>query len=193
MIGAHDFIGYYDWTFEYIRRLYGEDEVAKYWGESIALNSQRHAYVLIKSKGFEGLLEYYGVTLESEQAEYRLLQGPGYLHGDMYECPSLGFLNQRGQHEYHDYCQHCMGWINPLMRELGFLVDHEHNHHGQCWDEYRLADEAGTNASPPPIRDAKDVRLRPDWYQPVHHLWLAGERVDTFGDPPSVQDAARQQ
>ena len=30
MIGVQDFIGYYDWTFEYFRRMHGENAVQKY-------------------------------------------------------------------------------------------------------------------------------------------------------------------
>ena len=53
MIGVQDFIGYYDWTFEYLRRNFGEEAVADYWVRAISLDSQTHARELIVGKGFE--------------------------------------------------------------------------------------------------------------------------------------------
>ena len=50
----------------------------------------------------------------------------------MHECPSKGFLIQNGLVQYRDYCDHCMGWIGPVMLKAGFVVDHEHNHLGNA-------------------------------------------------------------
>jgi hypothetical protein len=46
------------------------------------------------------------------------------------------------------------------MREAGFKVDHEHNHLGQCWWEFRRADDPAT---PAPDGGAHDVRDLPAW------------------------------
>ena len=43
MIGVQDFIGYYDWTFEYLRRNFGEQAVRDYWVRAISQDSQTHA------------------------------------------------------------------------------------------------------------------------------------------------------
>ena len=177
MIGVQDFIRYYDWTFEYLRRLHGEAAVEAYWAESIAFNSQNHANVLIHAKGLQGMAEYWGQTLDSEAAGYRAYLGEGYYRIDMYECPSKGLLIKLGQQAYHDYCQHCMGWIRPIMERAGFAIDHEHNHAGQCWWEMRPATRSEAPAAVPPIRDEQDVRLRPGWHQPGHDLWLGSRPV----------------
>jgi hypothetical protein len=176
MIGVQDFIRYYDWTFEYIRRHYGEEAVEQYWAESIAFNSQNHANVLIQAKGLQGMAEYWGHTLDSEAAGFRAGLKEDYYRIDMYECPSKGSLIQIGQEEYHDYCQHCMGWIKPIMDQAGFVIDHEHNHHGQCWWEMRAANQAGED-SEPPVRDAGDVRLRENWQQAQHDRWLGSRPI----------------
>lgn len=176
MIGVQDFIRYYDWTFEYLRRQYGEEAVQRYWAEAIAFDSQNHANVLIQAKGLAGMAEYWGHTLQSEEAAYRALQQPDYFRIDMYDCPSKGLLIKLNQEEYHDYCQHCMGWIKPIMDRAGFLIDHEHNHRGQCWWEMYPADVAGRE-SPPPLRDSFDVRQQPDWPQPDHDIWLESEEI----------------
>lgn len=176
MIGVQDFIRYYNWTFEYLRRHYDEEAVQRYWAEAIAFNSQNHANVLIQAKGLEGMAEYWGHTLQSEEAGYRATLGSDHFRIDMYECPSKGLLIEIGQQEYHDYCQHCMGWIKPIMDGAGFLIDHEHNHQGQCWWEMYPANEA-SHKSPPPVRDNEDVRQRRGWQQNKHDIWLRSEKA----------------
>jgi hypothetical protein len=54
-----------------------------------------------------------------------------------------------------------------MMREAGFVIDHEHNHCGQCWWEMRRADDRGGHAAPGSVAGTKDVRLRPDWNPPA--------------------------
>lgn len=180
MIGVQDFIGYYDWTFEYLRRTYGEEAVHDYWLRAISLDSQRHARELIEAKGFEGMHEYWAHTLEEEEAGYTFDEGEDYFRIDMFDCPSKGFLIKRDQAEFHDYCDHCMGWVKPLMDDAGFETHSEHNHHGQCWLEMRR--KGGRLSGPPPIRNAKDVRNLPNWQQPEHDLFLNGEKVEKKPD-----------
>lgn len=178
MIGVQDFIRYYDWTFEHIRVHYGEEELRRYWRESIAFNSQNHAYLLIKERGLEGMAEYWGHSLDSEEAGYVNTLAQEYFRIDMQGCPSKGLLTKIGQEEYRDYCQHCMGWIKPIMDETGFIIDHEHNHHGQCWWEMRPATSKREKPELPPVRGDHDVRLRDDWQQDDHDLWLDSKKVD---------------
>jgi hypothetical protein len=59
-----------------------------------------------------------------------------------------------------------MGWIGPVMRDAGYVVDHEHNHRGQCWWEYRKPDPARAVAAPGETSGDHDVRLGKNWNQP---------------------------
>ncbi len=162
MIGCHDFCGHYEWTFEWLRQQGGHELLLEYWEQAIYRDSQLHATALIREKGFEGMREYWGHTLEHEGAGYVASEAPGVYRIDMHECPSKGFLIHNGLVQYHDYCDHCIGWIGPLMREAGFVIDHEHNHAGQCWWEMRRADDAAT----PGLQPASDVRLLSHWQTP---------------------------
>jgi hypothetical protein len=175
MIGAHDFIRYYDWTFAYLRRRFGQAEVERFWGETIAFNSQGNVLLLVQAKGLEGMAEYWGFSLTSEAAGYTNTLTEDYFRIDMYRCPSKGFLIQIGQREYDDYCNHCIGWIKPIMDRTGFVVDHEHNHAGQCWWEMRPL-QSGWRQGPPPLRSG-DVRTRDEWQQSDHDLWLMSRQI----------------
>jgi hypothetical protein len=56
-----------------------------------------------------------------------------------------------------------MGWIGPLMKEAGFVIDHEHNHCGRCWWEMRSKDDPTKPSAVGELSGDKDVRLRADW------------------------------
>lgn len=163
MMGCYDFCGHYEWTFEWLRQQGGHELVRAYWDEAIHRDSQRHARKLILSGGFEGMKQYWGPTLEDEGAVCRNTITPEVFRIDMHECPSKGFLLRNGLEQYSDYCDHCMGWIGPLMREAGFAIDHEHNHRGQCWWEIRAADSSAAASQPGALSGEADARLRENW------------------------------
>ena len=177
MIGCQDFCGHYDWTFEYLHREYGDEALHDYWEQAISRDSQRHARALISDKGFQGMSEYWGHTLVEEEAGYIATEAEGLYRIDMYRCPSLGFLLEHGLRHYHDYCEHCMGWIAPIMAENGFSIDHAHNHRGQCWWEIRRAADSKGQSAPGEVAGDHDVRLREDWPAGEEHLFLRSRRA----------------
>lgn len=163
MLGCYDFCAHYEWTFEWLREQGGEPLVRAYWDTAIAQDSQSHAAVLIGTKGVAGMKEYWGHTLAEEAAGYSCTATDHVFRIDMHECPSKGFLLRNGLKQYHDYCDHCMGWIGPVMRRAGFVVDHQHNHCGQCWWEIRPVSDATPPSEAGSLAGNDDVRLRADW------------------------------
>lgn len=166
MLGCYDFCGHYEWTFEWLRQQGGEPLVREYWNEAIRHDSQRHAAALIGAKGIEGMKEYWGHTLVDEGAGYHCTATDAVFRIDMHDCPSKSFLLRNGLRQYHDYCDHCMGWIGPLLKECGWVVDHEHNHCGQCWWELRRADDLTPPSELGKLSGEHDVRQRADWRPP---------------------------
>ena len=136
--------------------------VNRYWHEAIFEDCQKHATELIKSLGFEGMKQYWNHSLEEEAAGYVMKVTDSIYRIDMHTCPSKGFLISNGLCQYHDYCDHCMGWVNPLMKEAGFVIDHEHDHQGHCWWEFRKAGDPAPLTPPGGLGD-DDVRLKPSW------------------------------
>ena len=175
MIGCAEFILGYDWTFEYLRRTYGEPAVRRYWEECISVDSQSHARELIIPGGIAGMEEYWGHTLAEEEAGYTSVRGEGVFRIDMYACPSQGLLKARGQECYPDYCEHCMGWIAAVLREAGFVAHHGHNHNCQCyWEIVPLGDPPALS-EPGTLAGDDDIRLGLAWDTGNIHTWLAGE------------------
>ena len=118
------------------------------WNVAIAHDSQIHAAALIASKGIEGMREYWGHTLDHEAAGYTVTSTDTVFRIDMHVCPSKGFLIRNGLAQYRDYCDHCIGWLGPVMKDAGFVVTHEHNHCGKCWWEIRRKDDLRLPARP---------------------------------------------
>ena len=163
MIGCYDFCGHYEWTFAWLDEQGGHELVKAYWDEAIRLGSQRHASELIVTQGIEGMKKYWGHSLEQEAAGYHDTVTDDVFRIDMHDCPSKGFLIRNGLVQYRDYCDHCMGWIGPLLKEAGFVIDHEHNHCGQCWWEMRRAEDGTPPSAAGELSGENDVRLRTDW------------------------------
>ncbi|MFV0415398.1 MAG: hypothetical protein ACK5NG_03425 [Chthoniobacterales bacterium] len=164
MIGTYDFCGHYEWTFDWLEKQGGDKLLREYWDEGISQDSQRHARALI-SQGVPGMLKYWGHTLDEEAAGYTFHSDDKHLRFDMHTCPSKGFLIANNLEQHSDYCDHCMGWIGPAMRDAGYVIDHEHNHHGKCWWELRKKDDPTPPAEIGNTGQSKDVRLDPDWQQ----------------------------
>jgi hypothetical protein len=163
MLGSYDFCGYYEWTFAWLDVRGGKQLVHEYWDKGIHQDSQQHASALIIGKGIEGMKEYWGHTLAQEAAGYQSVATKEIFRLDISECPSKGFLIRNGLQQYSDYCDHCMGWIGPLLKRAGFKVDHQHNHCGQCWWELRSDTVTGAPSQPGELAKAGDARLHPNW------------------------------
>jgi hypothetical protein len=174
MIGAQDFIGYFDWTFEYLRRHCGESGVTQFFEDTLAHRLNVDALLLFKEKGLQGMAEYWGYAFGVGP---KTMLTDKFFRFEMHNCPSRGYLIETGQEAYHDFCEHCMGWIRVVTAETGFLVDHEHNHQGQCWWEIRPVGSERDSPGPPPIRGADDVRLQDGWERGDHHLWLDSKKI----------------
>lgn len=167
MIGCYDFCGHYEWTFAWLEREGGHALVRSFWDEAINHDSQIHARELILKEGFAGMAKYWGHTLAEESPDhgFKITPKEGVFRVDMHDCPSKGFLLKNDLEQYRDYCDHCMGWIGPLMKEAGYTIDHEHNHCGQCWWEMRKSGEPAADVSIGATSGEHDVRLRKEWTQ----------------------------
>ena len=141
----------------------GHELVRQFWDEAIHQDSQIHARDLILPHGLDGMKRYWAHTLDHEAAGFAITHQDDAIRIDMHDCPSKGFLIRNGLAQYGDYCDHCMGWIGPMMREAGFVVDHEHNHLGKCWWEMRARNIPTPASLPGTLSGEQDVRLDQGW------------------------------
>jgi hypothetical protein len=186
MLGCQDFCGYYDWSFHYVGRQFGQGAVELLWREAIGGDSQKHYSDPAANSGLRALYNTWVSTGQDEQCDwtFTLDEEKNVLRWDMRECPSKGFLVQNDLHADEDYCNHCMGWIIPMLEGVGAeIVEHEHNHCGQCWAAMRMKDRASQS-----LEVDADIRHDPRWKrgyldrwshdQPLPHLAAASASSD---------------
>lgn len=144
----HDFIVVYNETFKFIEEKYGVEAVKDLW-ETISKRWCTHLDSLVKEKGLEGMLEYWGGsdgTLGREKADYEIKLEGGVLSGVMHKCPSVGELLERGRELYKgslNYCSHCQALYAPIANKYGYemFFDVELDEAGGCvgrcrWTSY---------------------------------------------------------
>ncbi|CAN5450767.1 hypothetical protein BH09VER1_BH09VER1_35970 [soil metagenome] len=191
MIGAYDFCGHYEWTFSWMEETGGEGLLREYWETAISVDANSHARKIIVVGGLEGMRRYWQHTLEEEAAGYQFTSDETRFRIDMHECPSKGFLLKNGLVQYRDYCDHCIGWIGPMIGDAGFVIDHEHNHCGQCWWEIRRLEDPSAPSGAGEFSGAKDVRLRDDWVQPETDRFRRATDVGRKEAPSSENSKAK--
>ena len=134
-----DFIVTYNETFKYIECKYGVEAVKELW-QTISEQWCTHLDELVKNKGLDGMVEYWGGedgTLGREKAEYEISLKDGIFFGIMHECPSVKELHERDKKIYNGkltYCDHCPALYSPVAKKYGikmtFNIEHEEN--GEC-------------------------------------------------------------
>lgn len=185
MLGCYDFCGHYEWTFHWLDREGGHELVRQYWDEAIHRDSQQQAKALISARGVAGMSEYWAHALTEEAAGYQCTATDDVFRIDMHECPSKGFLIRNGLNQYDDYCDHCMGWIGPMLGDVGWVVDHQHNHQGQCWWEIKARNNDAPASEPGQLSGPHDVRLRPTWPgSTVVDTYIRANDPDAKGSKP---------
>jgi hypothetical protein len=169
MLGCQDFCGYYDWSFHYVRRTWGQAAVEALWQKAIGEDSQRHYRDPAVANGLRALYNVWTNTGRDEHCDwtFTLDEQRNFLRWDMRECPSKGFLIKNDLNADEDYCNHCMGWIIPMLESIGAeIVEHEHNHCGQCWATMRMK-----NRPSDLIQLDVDIRNDPRWQPGYLDRW----------------------
>jgi hypothetical protein len=169
MLGCQDFCGYYDWSFHFVRRSWGQAAVELLWREAIGGESQQHYSGPAAESGLRALYKTWVNTGEDEHCDwtFTLDEEKNVLRWDMRECPSKGFLVKNDLNADEDYCNHCMGWIIPMLESVGAeIIEHEHNHCGQCWATMRMKDRPSQ-----PLELDIDIRKDPRWKRGYLDRW----------------------
>lgn len=193
MLGCQDFCGYYDWTFHYVARRCGPEGLNRLWAEAIGGESQAHYERAARMAELRGLLDVWTRTGQDEHCDwtFTLDERRNTLRWDMRKCPSKQFLLDRRLNASEDYCDHCMGWILPLLERVGVeVVTHEHNHNGQCWAELSMKGRPRESLNLP-----VDIRRDPNWQRGYIDRWQEGRKqpmlqsVSQSPDPCDVMTA----
>lgn len=118
MIPSDHFTRFYNEVFKFLETQ-GEDHLERYFLE-ISKNQEKHILSLIETKGFEGMLQYWSVIKDEENCELDLGYDEDKFELRMHLCPSLTKAQDNDAGAWGRYCDHCAGWIGPIMDKTGY-------------------------------------------------------------------------
>lgn len=120
MIPSDHFVKFYNEVFKYLDRR-GGGELEKYY-QLVSQNQEFHCLELFRQKGIAGMYEYWEHIRIEENCDLKLSLQPGIFHCRMLHCPSLSKVTDNDAGACLKYCDHCPGWILPLMTKAGFFA-----------------------------------------------------------------------
>lgn len=119
MIPSDHFVRFYNEVFKFLAKQPG-NALEEYW-LTISSHQELHLSDLLKEKGMYGLKEYYDKIFEEENCDAECSATETHFDAFMHKCPSLTKAIDNDAGQMPRYCDHCPGWINPLMRKIGFF------------------------------------------------------------------------
>ena len=118
MLPSDHFVRMYNEAFKMIGGA-GKDDLKEYW---LAISRLQEGLLgpYIEQSGLEGMYAYWDRIRIEEKCEMELILKDDCLEVIMKRCPSLAknLDNDAGLCRF--YCDHCPGWINPLVRKYGY-------------------------------------------------------------------------
>lgn len=117
MIPSDHFVRFYNEVFKYIIAR-GPAEIRKYY-DRVSVNQEFHCLELFREKGFRGMYEYWEHIRIEENCEMVNHLEDGCYWFEFSGCPSLGKVMDNDAEPCSEYCNHCPGWILPIMTKTG--------------------------------------------------------------------------
>ena len=120
MIPSDHFVHFYNEVFKYIAAK-GDAELRKYY-DRVSRNQEYHCLDLFRQKGLQGMYDYWErVRIEENCGMVNRLEDDCYSF-EFFFCPSLSKVVDNDAETCPQYCNHCPGWILPLMSKAGFYA-----------------------------------------------------------------------
>ena len=120
MIPSDQFVRFYNEVFKFLVSK-GGDELTKYY-DRISKNQEYHCLELFCSKGLQGMYEYWEHIKVEENCDMVNHLTDDCYSFEFFSCPSLSKAVDNDAGPCPEYCNHCPGWILPLMTKAGFFA-----------------------------------------------------------------------
>ena len=123
MIGAQEFILFYNELFNVLYEKYGREGPVKLWKKI----SEESDYIrsldnLVKNKDIEGIKEHWSGNIEHEGGRGVATLYEDEFVLDWHRCPSVAKLRKTHVRPYKYYCDHCVFLYHPTLNKHGFLA-----------------------------------------------------------------------
>ena len=120
MIPSDHFVRFYNEVFKALEER-GHDRLLAYWRELGRLQTIELAERFRKG-GLQAAADYWQRILHEENCVGRLTLTDDYFEFRMDRCPSLSKVLDNDATPSPLYCDHCMGWIQPVMDAAGLFA-----------------------------------------------------------------------
>ena len=117
MLPSDHFVRFYNEVFKFLESQ-GQGHLEKYW-LSISKHQEMHCLELFKEKGLKGMFDYWNHIRIEENCDLDFELKEDCLHSSMNKCPSLTKVLDNDAEPSKRYCEHCPGWVGPLIRKTG--------------------------------------------------------------------------
>jgi hypothetical protein len=117
MLPSDHFVRFYNEVFKFLEAQ-GSGHLEKYWLE-ISRHQERHCLELFRGKGLQGMYDYWKHIRIEENCDMTLKLTADCLHLKMNKCPSLSKVLDNDAAPCKRYCDHCPGWVGPMIRKAG--------------------------------------------------------------------------
>ncbi len=118
MLPSDHFVRFYNEVFKYLESQ-GPGHLEEYWLE-ISRHQERHCLENFRKNGLRGMYDYWDHIRIEENCDMTLDLTDDCLASRMNRCPSLGKVLDNDAAASPFYCDHCPGWVGPIMRKAGF-------------------------------------------------------------------------
>lgn len=118
MLPSDHFVRFYNEVFKFLETQ-GPGHLEKYWLE-ISRHQERHCLELFKEKGLQGMYDYWEHIRIEENCDMTLNLSDDCLTLKMNKCPSLSKVLDNDATPSKRYCDHCAGWIIPVIDKAGY-------------------------------------------------------------------------
>lgn len=118
MLPSDHFVRFYNEVFKFLEAQ-GSGHLEKYWLE-ISRHQERHCLELFRIKGLQGMYDYWEHIRIEENCDLTLDLSEDCLTLTMNKCPSLSKVLDNDATPSKSYCDHCAGWIGPMLRKAGY-------------------------------------------------------------------------
>ena len=120
MLPSDHFVRMYNEFFKMLEAK-GSGHLRAYWME-ISRLQESILGPYIDRAGLEGMRDYWDRIRIEENCDAELSLNEGYFEFRMNVCPSLGKVMDNDAGACSLYCDHCAGWIEPLMERKGYCT-----------------------------------------------------------------------
>ena len=132
MIPSDHFVRFYNEVFKALDRR-GRRHLVAYWRELGRLQARELA-ARFRKGGLAAVHDYWRMIQAEENCDARLTLTDDYFEFRMHRCPSLAKVLDSDAAPFEFYCDHCMGWVEPVMKaaRLHAVMDMESRSEPHC-------------------------------------------------------------